>query len=47
MQKAVFGATPEFWLNLQSLYKIGIARKKVGGSISRLPSPKHFAAADA
>jgi len=30
-----FGMTAEFWLNLQSLYELRIAQKKVGRSISR------------
>lgn len=32
-----FGTTPEFWLNLQSLYELRVAQKKAGKSISRLP----------
>lgn len=35
-----FGTTAEFWLNLQSLYELGIAQKKAGKSIRRLPTPK-------
>lgn len=35
-----FGTTAEFWLNLQSLYELRIAQKKVGKSISRLPTLK-------
>ena len=37
-----FGTTAEFWLNLQSLYELRIAQKKVGRSISRLPTLKRF-----
>ena len=37
-----FGTTAEFWLNLQSLYELRVAQKKVGKSISRLPTLKHF-----
>lgn len=37
-----FGTTAEFWLNLQSLYGLRIAQKKVGKSIDRLPTLKHF-----
>ena len=33
-----FGTTAEFWLNLQSLYELRIAEKKVGKSINRLPT---------
>jgi len=33
-----FGTTAEFWLNLQSLYELRIAEKKVGKSIDRLPT---------
>jgi addiction module HigA family antidote len=32
-----FGTTPEFWLNLQSLYEIRIAERKAGKSIRALP----------
>src|ERR1022692_4210627 len=32
-----FGTSAEFWLNLQSLYELRIARKKVGKSIQSLP----------
>jgi addiction module HigA family antidote len=36
-----FGTTAEFWLNLQSLYKLRIAQKKAGKSIDRLPTLRH------
>src|SRR5690348_10937863 len=36
-----FGTSAEFWLNLQSLYEIRVAQKKVGKSIDRLPTLKH------
>ena len=36
-----FGTTAEFWLNLQSLYELRIAEKKVGKSIDRLPRLQH------
>jgi addiction module HigA family antidote len=32
-----FGTTAEFWLNLQSLYELRIAERKVGKSIRTLP----------
>ena len=32
-----FGTSAQFWLNLQSLYELRIAEKKVGRSISSLP----------
>ena len=32
-----FGTTPEFWLNLQSLYEIRLAERKSGKSIRSLP----------
>src|ERR1700674_1939996 len=35
-----FGTSGEFWLNLQSLYEIRIARKKAGKSIRALPPLK-------
>jgi addiction module HigA family antidote len=33
-----FGTTPEFWLNLQSLYEIRLAKRKSGKSIRGLPT---------
>ena len=42
-----FGTTPEFWLNLQSLYELRVAQKRAGKSISRLPTLKHFEEAHA
>jgi len=35
-----FGTTAEFWLNLQSLYELRVAEKKVGKSIKELPTLK-------
>src|SRR5438445_8633801 len=32
-----FGTSPEFWLNLQSLYELRVAREKAGKSIHALP----------
>ncbi len=32
-----FGATPEFWLNLQKLYELRLAEAKAGAAIRRLP----------
>ena len=32
-----FGTSAEFWLNLQSLYELRLAQKKVGKSIKALP----------
>jgi addiction module HigA family antidote len=32
-----FGTSAEFWLNLQSLYELRIAQKKLGKSIRLLP----------
>jgi addiction module HigA family antidote len=32
-----FGTSPEFWLNLQSLYDLRIAEQKAGGAIRALP----------
>ena len=37
-----FGTAPEFWLNLQSLYELRTAQKKVGKSIKQLPTLKHL-----
>jgi antitoxin HigA-1 len=33
-----FRTTPEFWLNLQSMYDLRLARRKSGGAIRKLPS---------
>ena len=33
-----FGTSPEFWLNLQSLYEIRLAKQKSGKSIKTLPT---------
>jgi len=35
-----FGTSPQFWLNLQSLYEIRLAEQKSGKAIKRLPSLK-------
>jgi antitoxin HigA-1 len=35
-----FGTSPEFWLNLQSLYDLRLAQQKSGQSIDRLPTLK-------
>jgi len=35
-----FGTSAEFWLNLQSLYEVRIAERKVGKSIKALPRLK-------
>ncbi len=32
-----FGTSPEFWLNLQTLYELRLARRDVGDQIKRLP----------
>src|SRR6202162_6114233 len=37
-----FGTTAEFWLNLQSLFDLRIAQKKIGKSVRRLPTLKHL-----
>jgi antitoxin HigA-1 len=36
-----FGTSAEFWLNLQSLYELRIAEKKIGRSIKALPRLKN------
>lgn len=33
-----FGTTPEFWLNLQSLYELRLAQAEAGKSIDKLPT---------
>jgi addiction module HigA family antidote len=37
-----FGTTAEFWLNLQSLYEIRLAQRKVGKSVKSLPTLKRL-----
>lgn len=36
-----FGTSPQFWLNLQSLYELRIAQRKAGKSIKALPRLMH------
>src|SRR5437773_10161030 len=36
-----FRTSPEFWLNLQSLYELRVAQRKIGKSIRSLPRLKH------
>jgi antitoxin HigA-1 len=36
-----FGTSAEYWLNLQSLYEIRIAERRIGKSVQRLPTLKH------
>jgi addiction module HigA family antidote len=33
-----FGNSPQFWLNLQALFDLRTAERKVGGTISSLPT---------
>ena len=40
-----FGTSPEFWLNLQSLYELRLAEQKAGKSIRVLPTLKKYAPA--
>jgi addiction module HigA family antidote len=35
-----FGTSPEFWLNLQSLYDLRVAQKTAGKAIRALPKLK-------
>jgi addiction module HigA family antidote len=37
-----FGMSAEFWLNLQSLYEIRLAREKAGSTIKSLPTIKTY-----
>src|SRR6202163_2250484 len=32
-----FGTSPEFWLNLQTLYELRLAREEVGDRVKKLP----------
>jgi addiction module HigA family antidote len=41
-----FGTSPEFWLNLQSLYELRLAEQKAGKSIKILPTLKKQAPAN-
>lgn len=36
-----FGTSPQFWLNLQSLYELRLAEAKSGKTIQRLPKLRH------
>jgi addiction module HigA family antidote len=40
-----FGTSPQFWLNLQSLYELRLAEQKSGKSIRILPTLKKHAPA--
>jgi addiction module HigA family antidote len=40
-----FGTSPQFWLNLQSLYELRLAEQKAGKSIKVLPTLKKQAPA--
>ena len=35
-----FGTSPEFWLNLQSLYELRLAEERAGETIKNLPTLK-------
>lgn len=37
-----FGTSAEFWLNLQSLYELRLAKKKAGRAIKSLPTLKQL-----
>jgi addiction module HigA family antidote len=37
-----FGTSPEFWLNLQSLYELRLAQETVGKTIRNLPTLKRL-----
>ncbi len=39
-----FGTSPQFWLNLQSIYELRIAEQKAGKAIQRLPRLRSKAA---
>jgi antitoxin HigA-1 len=40
-----FGTSPQFWLNLQSLYELRVAEQKAGKAIKILPTLKKQAPA--
>lgn len=33
-----FGTSPEYWLNLQTLYELRLAREEVGDRVEKLPT---------
>jgi len=33
-----FGTSPEFWLNLQKLYELRLARDEIGDRVKKLPT---------
>jgi len=33
-----FGTSPEYWLNLQTLYELRLARQEVGDQVQKLPT---------
>jgi addiction module HigA family antidote len=33
-----FGTSPEFWLNLQALYELRLARQEIGDKVEKLPT---------
>jgi addiction module HigA family antidote len=33
-----FGTSPEYWLNLQKLYELRLAREEIGGDLQKLPT---------
>ena len=33
-----FGTSPEYWLNLQKLYELRLARREVGNRLEKLPT---------
>ncbi|MGD0889668.1 MAG: HigA family addiction module antitoxin [Acidobacteriaceae bacterium] len=37
-----FATSAEFWLNLQSLYELRLAKQKLGGAIRLLPTIKSY-----
>ena len=37
-----FGTSPQFWLNLQTLYELRLAEEKSGKAIKKLPTLKHL-----
>lgn len=42
-----FGTSPEFWLNLQSLYELRLAEQRAGKTIKTLPTLKRRKAGEA
>ena len=41
-----FGTTPDFWMNLQKIYELDLARQSLGKALSRIPQRPTASALD-